>query len=208
MRAADSWRRESCERRKSRAATGRRRRRREQRRSFLCERRRRRRIQSAMREQLRKGAVDYMNLEPAEMRTLQFGPFWMLSAVAGTYNRFKSYELAVFWDTVVAVALRTPFPARDILTSLAEDRSGLLLDFELDDRPVVSGLRQIMEILDRIEPETSSDFRFALIRIGADIARNRGPYGRTIMPEQEQLLLLMAELLEIDSETDLGDVLV
>ncbi len=85
-----------------------------------------------------------MDLEPAEMRTLQFGPFWVLSAVAGTYNRFKSYELAAFWDTVVAVALRTPFPARDILTSLAEDRSGLLLDFELDDRPVVSGLRQIM----------------------------------------------------------------
>jgi hypothetical protein len=149
-----------------------------------------------------------VNLEPAEMRTLQLGPFWVLSAVAGTYNRFKSYELTAFWDTVVAVALRTPFPARDILTSLAKDRSGILLDFELDDRPVVSGLRQIMEILDRVEPETSSDFRYALLRIGADIARQRGPYGRAILPEQEQLLMLMAELLEIDSEADLGDVLV
>ena len=153
-------------------------------------------------------AVDSVNLEPADMRTLQFGPLWVLSAVSGTYNRFKSYELAAFWDTVVAVALRTPFPARDILTSLAEDRSGLLLDFELDDRPVVSGLRQIIEVLERIGPETSSDFRFALLRIGADIARNRGPYGRTITPEQEQLLLLMAELLEIDSVADIGDVLV
>ena len=80
-----------------------------------------------------------MNLEPADMRTLQFGPFWVLSALAGTYNRFQSYELAAFWDTVVAVALRTPHPAREILTSMAADRSGLLLDFELDDRPVVSG---------------------------------------------------------------------
>jgi hypothetical protein len=149
-----------------------------------------------------------VNLEPAEMRTLQLGPFWVLSAVAGTYNRFKTYELAAFWDTVVAIALRTARPARDILTSMAEDRSDILLDFELDDRPVVSGLRQILEILDRIDPETSSDYRFALLRIGADIARNRGPYGRTITPEHEQLLLLLAELLEIDSVSDITDVLV
>jgi hypothetical protein len=142
------------------------------------------------------------------MRTLQLGPFWVLSAVAGTYNRFKTYELAAFWDTVVAIALRTPRPARDILTSMAEDRSDILLDFELDDRPVVSGLRQILEILDRIDPETSSDYRFALLRIGADTARHRGPYGRTITPEHEQLLLLLAELLGVDSESDLSDVLV
>src|SRR4030095_14868331 len=83
-----------------------------------------------------------LNLQPTEMRTLQFGALWVLSYLAGTYNRFKSYELAAFWDTVVAVALRTPHPARDILTSMTEDRPGLLLDFELDDRPVVSGLRR------------------------------------------------------------------
>lgn len=149
-----------------------------------------------------------VNLEPAELRVLQFGPFWVLSAVAGTYNRFKTYELAAFWDTVVAVALRTPRPARDILTSMAEDRSGLLLDFELDDRPVVSGLRQILQILGRTELQTSNDFRLALLRIGVDVARNRGPYGRTITPENEQLLLLLAELLEIESVSDIGDVLV
>jgi len=148
-----------------------------------------------------------VNLKPAEMRTLQFGPLWVLSAVAGTYNRFKTYELAAFWDTIVAVALRTPLPARDILTSMAKDRSDLLLDFELDDRPVVSGLRQILEILNRVESQTSNDFRLALIRIGIDVARNRGPYGRTITGEQEQLLLLLAELLEIESASDISDVL-
>ena len=149
-----------------------------------------------------------MNLDPAEMRTLQFGPFWILSAIAGTYNRFKSYELEAFWDTVVAVAVRTSRPARDILTSMAEDRPGLLLDFELDDRPVVSGLRHIVDILNRLEPEASSAFRLALLRIGVGIARNRGPYGRTITPEHEQLLELIAELLEMDSAPDIGDVLV
>jgi hypothetical protein len=149
-----------------------------------------------------------MNLTPAEFRTLQFGPLWMLSALAGTYNRFKSYELAAFWDTVVAVALRTPAPARELLTSMAADRSGLLLDFELDDRPVVSGLRQILAVLDHIEPDTSNAYRLALLRIGAEIARSRGPYGRTITPEQEQLLLLLVELLGMDSDSDINEVLV
>jgi hypothetical protein len=149
-----------------------------------------------------------LNLDPAEMRTLQFGPFWILSAVAGTYNRFRSYELEAFWDTVVAVAVRTSRPARDILTSMAEDRPGLLLDFELDDRPVVSGLRHIVDILNRLEPGASSAFRLALLRIGVGIARNRGPYGRTITSEHEQLLELIAELLEMDSAPDIGDVLV
>ena len=140
-----------------------------------------------------------MNLEPADMRTLQFGPFWVLSALAGTYNRFESYELAAFWDTVVAVALRTSLPAREILTSMAADRSGLLL---------VSGLRQILEVLDRLEPEASSGFRLALLRIGTEIARLRGPYGRTITPEQEQLLKLLAALLELDTGSDINEVLV
>ena len=149
-----------------------------------------------------------MNLEPADMRTLQFGPFWVLSSLAGTDNRFESYELVAFWDTVVAVALRAPLPAREILTSMAADRSGLLLDFELDDRPVVSGLRQILEVLDRLEPEASSGFRLALLRIGTEIARLRGPYGRTITPEQEQLLKLLAALLELDTGSDIDEVLV
>jgi hypothetical protein len=129
----------------------------------------------------------------------------MLSSLAGTYNRFTSYELAAFWDTVVAVALRTPHPARDILTSMAEDRSGLLLDFALDDRPVVSGLRHIVSILDRTAPETSASFRLALLRIGVAVARNRGPYGRTITPAHEQLLQLIAELLDMDSLPDISD---
>jgi hypothetical protein len=132
----------------------------------------------------------------------------MLSAIVGTYNRFKTYELEAFWDTVVAVAVRTPRPARDILTSMAEDRPGLLLDFELDDRPVVSGLRHIVDILNRIEPATSNDFRLALLRIGVGVARSRGPYGRTITPEHEQLLELIGELLEIEAVPDIGDVLV
>ena len=39
-------------------------------------------------------------------------------------------------------------------------------------------------------------------------AAARGPYGRTITPEDEQLLLLIAELLELDVVPPIIDVLV
>ena len=66
-----------------------------------------------------------------ELRTLQLAPLWMLSTLAGT-TTFSPPEREAFCDAVVEVTLRTPAPARDIMCSLAADRPGLLLDFELD----------------------------------------------------------------------------
>ena len=90
-----------------------------------------------------------MELASKDLSTLQLGPLWVLSALTGTAFRFRPYELDAFWDTVVAVALRTPAPARDILISMAHDRPRLLLEFELQNEPVVSGLRHVVAALDR-----------------------------------------------------------
>ena len=137
-----------------------------------------------------------------DRRTLQFGPLWVLSALAGTYSRFDTFELDAFWDTLVEVALRTPEPARAILTSTTGDRASLLLDFALDGRPVVSGLTHVVAALDRMGPSVDQDYRLALLRIGRAIARARGPYGRRVTEDDEQKLLLVAALLEIESESD------
>jgi hypothetical protein len=67
-----------------------------------------------------------------------------------------------------------------------------------DDRPIVSGLRHIVAVLDRMEPETAEEYKLALPRIGTGVGRTRGPYGRKIAPKDVQLLLLIAELLEIE----------
>jgi hypothetical protein len=136
-----------------------------------------------------------------DQRTLQFGPLWVLSALAGTYTRFAPYELEAFWDTVVEVALRTPEPARGLLTSTTQDRNGLLLDFALDGRPVVSGLAHVVAVLDRAGPPLDPAYRIALMHIGGAIARARGPYGRRVTEDDEQKLLLVGALLEIESES-------
>jgi hypothetical protein len=148
-----------------------------------------------------------VNITSDEMRTLQLGPLWVLSALAGRCSGFDAEELAAFWDTVVAVALRTPEPARQFLTSTSADRSGLLLDFELDDRPVVSGLGQMLAVLDKVGPPAGPDYRLALVNIAIGLGRARGPYGRRTTPEDEQMILLIAALLDIESAPGLPEEL-
>jgi hypothetical protein len=140
-----------------------------------------------------------------DLRTLQLGPLWVLSALSGTHASFADYELDAFWDTVVEVSLRTPGTAREILSSLASDRSGLVIDYELDDRSVVTGLTHVVAALGRLDGTVADDYKLALLRIGAGVARARGPYGRTISPRDEQTVLLVAELLEFRRTPPMAD---
>jgi hypothetical protein len=148
-----------------------------------------------------------VNISSDELRTLLLGPLWVLSALAGRCSGFDGDELAAFWDTVVAVALRTPEPVRQFLTSTSIDRTGLLLDFELDDRPVVSGLGHVQAALDKLGAPVNWDYRLALVNIAIGLARARGPYGRRPTPEDEQMVLLIAALLEIESAPGLPEEL-
>ena len=148
-----------------------------------------------------------MNISSGELRTLQLGPLWVLSALAGRSSRFDADELSAFWDTVVAVALRTPEPVRQFLTSTSIDRTGMLMDFELDDRPVVSGLGHVLAVLDKLGAPAGLEYRLALVNIAIGLGRARGPYGRRTRPEDEQMILLIAALLEIESAPGLPDEL-
>lgn len=129
-----------------------------------------------------------------DVRTLQLGPLWVLSALVGTHTRFAEPDLAAFWDAVVSEGLRAPSAARGLLDSLTLDRSGLLLDLELDGRSVVSGLRDVVMVLG--PDERVEGYRRALVRIGGAVARARGPYGRQISTEDLSRLLLVAQLLD------------
>lgn len=143
-----------------------------------------------------------------DLRTLQLAPLWILSALSGVQSGFDENDLDALWDSIVDVIRRTTGAARDVLVSSAADRSGLLLDFELDDRSVVTGLGHAVAALDRLDPTTAYDFKLALLRIGVGVGRARGPYGKKVSLRDEQTLLLIAELLEIRSAPTAGDALV
>ena len=129
-----------------------------------------------------------------DVRTLQLGPLWVLSALVGTHTRFDQPDLDAFWDAVVSEGLRAPAATRALLGTLAVDRAGLLLDLELDGRSVVSGLRDVVTVLG--PEERVEGYRRVLVRIGGAVARARGPYGRQISSEDLNRLLLVAQLLD------------
>ena len=80
------------------------------------------------------------------LHVLQFGPMWMLSAITGTES-FAAIDREVFAEILDNVIHRTPAEAREVLQTVADAGPDLFLDFELDDRPLVSGIRHIAEVL-------------------------------------------------------------
>jgi hypothetical protein len=131
------------------------------------------------------------------LHVLQLGPLWMLSAVSGTGTTFSDLDKSAFWEILISVTERTPPEARVLLESVIEAGPDLFLDFELDDRPLASGLRNVAEVLADMDAELAAAYKLALLRIGVRLAKARGPYGRQMSAENEQLLLLLAELLEL-----------
>ena len=53
-----------------------------------------------------------------------------------------------------------------------------------------------------MDPGLGGAYRLALLRVGAGLAKARGPYGRQVSPANEQLLLLLAELLDLRSASE------
>lgn len=137
-----------------------------------------------------------------QLHVLQLGPLWMLSAVTGSGTTFSRLDRDVFWETVYAVTQRTSPEARSLLESVLDAGADLFLDFELDERPLVSGLRQVAEVLCGMDVELATDYKVALLRIGAGVAKARGPYGRQMTAENEVLLVMVAGLLDLRSPSE------
>ena len=111
-----------------------------------------------------------------DLRTLQLGPLWVLSALVGRHSGFAAPDLAAFWDALVTVSLRSPAPTRELLTSVAAHRDSLLMDYELDGRSVVSGLHDVLARSDRAPARGS---RATSGPWSTSVRRSGGPAGRT-----------------------------
>ena len=83
---------------------------------------------------------------------------------------------------------------------MSRNREWLFDEFLLDDRSIVSGLGQVTALLERVAPQVSRETRGAILRVGADVARARGPFGRRMTDQDAQTLALVAQLLESTSE--------
>ncbi|HET9871596.1 MAG TPA: hypothetical protein VFP89_03240 [Propionibacteriaceae bacterium] len=136
----------------------------------------------------------------SEWLTLRLGPVWVLSALVGRI-RFDAVEQEAFWRIVDEVGRRHPGLASRLMDAAFDNRDWLFDEFELDGRPVVSGLSQVVSLLERTSAEASAEAREAILEVGHGFARARGPFGRRESQADTQVLLLVAQLLETTTET-------
>jgi hypothetical protein len=129
----------------------------------------------------------------------------VLSALAGRCSRFDIEELAAFWDTVVAVALRTPEPVRRSSPRPASTGPGCCWNsrWTTAQWSPASATRWLR--WNKLGEPAHRDYRLALVTIAIGLGRARGPYGRRTTPEDEQMILLIAALLEIESAPGLPE---
>lgn len=134
-----------------------------------------------------------------EWLTLQLGPVWVASAVLGR-SGLDELEQVAFWRSVDDAAQDSPL-GWQVMRAMTVNREWLLDEFQLDPRPVVSGLSEVASLLERVAPDVSRDVRESMLRVGSGLARARGPFGQRISDQDALTLQLVAQLLETAEET-------
>ncbi|CAN5789558.1 hypothetical protein BH20ACT6_BH20ACT6_13150 [soil metagenome] len=130
-----------------------------------------------------------------EWLTLQLSPFWVLSSVTGTYRDFDPRDLETFADAVESAARAPGVVGREVFACVLQDLDGLRHAYVADGRTIAGGLCAVSDALAKVPVAEAQLFRSMLVDgVGADVARARGPYGRTMTAEDKQALELLTQL--------------
>ena len=140
-----------------------------------------------------------------QWRTLQLAPLWMFSAILGRQSHFEPLELSAFWRSVDKAAAGGSGLSGAVPESLSRDFAQFLLDFADEPRSVVTGLWDVVAILDRLDPLVSGPFLQTLMEICERFCRARGSFGQVISRDDQRTLLLLSSLLETEPADGLSD---
>src|SRR6478609_3223606 len=122
-------------------------------------------------------------LSSTQWRTLQLTPLWVFSAIVGRQRDFDPLELAAFWRAVDEAAAGADGLAKAVPESLSANFAVLLKDFETEQRSVVTGLWDVVIILNGLDREVSRPLVATVLEIGERLCRARGSFGRVISRE-------------------------
>jgi hypothetical protein len=140
---------------------------------------------------------------PQEWRTLQFAPFWMLSAIVGAYRRFDEREYQVFGRCLEVAAMAGGRLAREVVGSVVAERDRLREAYGSDQRTIGVGLGEVAAVLGKAADDEAAGFKGMLVReIGEGVARARGRFGSEMSEEDANRLTLAAQLLYFDPDSD------
>lgn len=125
------------------------------------------------------------------LETLRTGPFWVLCALTG-HPSPDTDERRVWAETLGGLSRGTA--PSDVICEV--DEQGAVRLVAGDDRSVASGLTDIAAALRAIDPASAAAYRRQLLTFGLAVATARGPFGRSVTPEDGQTLVLCAALID------------
>lgn len=144
-------------------------------------------------------------LTGSHWHTLQLAPLWMFSAILGRQSNFEPLELSAFWRSVDMAAAGGSGLSRAVPASLSRDFERFIDEFAGESRSVVTGLWDVVAILDRLDPLVSRPFLQTVMEIAERFCRARGSFGQVISRDDQRTLLLLSSLLEVEPADGLSD---
>jgi hypothetical protein len=138
-----------------------------------------------------------------EWRTLQFAPFWMFSAVVGSYRRFDPREYQVLIRCLEAAAASPGQLISELAASVLADHESLMRAYGRDRRTIGVGLAQVDRVLERSRHPEALPFKEMLVTgIAEGIGRARGRWGTEISEDDAREVALAAALLSFGTVHD------
>jgi hypothetical protein len=138
-----------------------------------------------------------------EWRTLQLAPFWMFSAVVGSYGRFDPREYQAFIRCLENAMTAHGGLGGELAASVAADPDQLLRVYGSDGRTIGVGLSQVHSVLQKIASTDAVMVKEMLVTgIAEGIARARGRWGTEMSEEDAKQVALAAELLSYGFATE------
>jgi hypothetical protein len=133
---------------------------------------------------------------PDEWQTLQFAPFWIFSALLGTYRNYDPLDYAAFSHTLQTVSASPGQLVREVIGSVTTEHDEVSERFAADDRTIGRGLCAVAAVLNRAPRDEAEMFKEMLISgVGAGVARARGRYGLVMSKDDSKTLDLVAQFL-------------
>jgi hypothetical protein len=133
---------------------------------------------------------------PDEWQTLQFAPFWIFSALLGTYGNFDPLDYDAFSRCLEVASAAPGRLVHEVIGSVTTERSRLLEEYAADGRTIGRGLCAVAAVLGRAPRNEADLFREMLIsRVGEGVAKARGRYGKVISKDDQKTLDLVAQFL-------------
>src|SRR5918911_1244860 len=98
-----------------------------------------------------------------EWQTLQFAPFWVFSALLGTYRNFDPFEYDAFLRALGDAASAPGQLSSEVISSVAAAPGQVAERYQADNRTIAIGLCAVSTILNKAPSNEAALFREMLI---------------------------------------------